>query len=269
MPFCQVERDVRIYYETFGAGDPVVFVHGGGMSHEFWEQQMCALMDRHQVVALDLRGHGESDKPPTGHNFDRFTADLEALVEHLQLRRIAVVCHAVGGYVGIKYALRNPDNIAKLVLVSTGARFVGGDEERGGFSTEFWARLREGMKQSKIDANADLIDQMFFHKSPSEAVRQSLLTISLQWPLCATLQMGKDAETIDFGDRLQEIRIPVLVAHGRHDRKQRYSGAAHLAGKLPNGRLVTFEDSAHLVPLEEVSRFNHVLLDFLAADPAA
>ena len=80
MPFCQVEKAVRIYYETFGSGDPVVFVHGGGMSHEFWEQQMCALMDSHQVVAIDLRGHGESDKPPTGHNFDRFTADLEALV---------------------------------------------------------------------------------------------------------------------------------------------------------------------------------------------
>lgn len=264
MPFCQVEQDVRIYYETFGQGDPVVFIHGGGMSHEFWEQQTCTLMETHQVVALDLRGHGESDKPPTGHNFDRFTQDLEALVAHLKLRHIAVVCHAVGGYVGIKYALRNPDNISKLVLVSTGARFVGGDAERGGFSTEFWTRLREGMKTNKIDANAELIDQYFFHKAPSEAVRASLLSIALQWPVSATLQMGKDAETIDFDSRLHEIKIPVLVAHGQHDRKQRYSGAAHLAEKLPHGRLVTFENSAHLVPLEEVSRFNQVLRDFLA-----
>lgn len=264
MPFCQVESDVRIYYETFGSGDPVVFVHGGGMSHEFWEQQMYALAGRHQVVAIDLRGHGESDKPPHGHNFDRFTADLEALVNHLKLKRIAIVCHAVGGYVGIKYALRNPANVSRLVLVSTGARFVGGDEERGGFSTEFWTRLREGMKKNKIDANADLIDQMFFHEPPSQATRNALLTIALQWPLCATLQMGKDAETIDFEDRLHEIRVPALVAHGRHDRKQRYSGAAHLAEKLPNGKLVTFEDSAHLPPLEEVERFNQVLADFLA-----
>jgi pimeloyl-ACP methyl ester carboxylesterase len=263
MPFCQVEKDVRVYYETFGSGDSVVFVHGGGMSHEFWEQQMYALADSYQVVALDLRGHGESDKPPYGHNFDRFTQDLEVLVEHLKLRRIAVVCHAVGGYVGMKYALRNPDNLSKLVLVSTGARFVGGDEERGGFSTEFWAKLRKGMEQSKIDANAELIDQMFFHKPPSEATRQALLTISLQWPLCAVKEMGRDAETINFEDRLHEIRVPVLVVHGRHDRKQRYAGGAYLAEKLPNGRLVTFEDSAHLVPLEEVHRFNQVLLDFL------
>jgi pimeloyl-ACP methyl ester carboxylesterase len=264
MPFCQVENDVRMYYETFGSGDPVVFIHGGAMSHEFWEQQTYALADTHQVVALDLRGHGESDKPPHGHNFDRFTLDLEALVSHLKLRRIAIVCHAVGGYVGMKYTLRHQDNVRKLVLVSTGARFVGGDEERGGFSTEFWARLRNGAALSKIDANAALIDEMFFHKQPSDAVRQALLTISQQWPLCAMQQMGRDAETINFEDRLHEIRVPVLVVHGRHDRKQRYSGGVYLASKLPNGRLATFEDSAHLVPLEEVQRFNQTLLEFLA-----
>jgi len=269
VPFCQVEKDVRIYYETFGSGDPVVFIHGGGMSYEFWEQQMYALAHSHQVVALDLRGHGGSDKPPDGHNFNRFTQDLEALVIHLKLHRIAVVCHAVGGYVGMNYTLRNQDNVSKLVLVSTGARFVGGDEERGGFSTEFWAKLRNGAARSKIDANAELIDQMFFHKPPSGAMRQALLTISQQWPLCAMMQMGRDAETINFEGRLHEIRVPALVVHGRHDRKQRYSGGVYLAGKLPNGRLATFEDSAHLVPLEEVQRFNQLLLDFLAEDKPA
>lgn len=264
MPFCQVEKDVRIYYETYGSGEPVVFVHGGGMSHEFWEQQMYAMADSHRIVALDLRGHGESDKPPDGHNFVRFTLDLEALVAHLKLRQIALVCHAVGGYVGMNYTLRNPDNVAKLVLVSTGARFVGGDEERGGFSTEFWAKLRNRSAESKIEANAELIDQMFFHKRPSDATRHALLMITQQWPLCAMQQMGRDAETINFEDRLHEIRVPVLVAHGRHDRKQRYSGGVYLAGRLPNGRLATFEESAHLVPLEEVQRFNEVLLEFLA-----
>lgn len=269
MPFCQVEEDVRIYYETYGSGDPVVFIHGGGMSHEFWEQQTYAMMDSHQVVAMDLRGHGESDKPPHGHTFNRFTQDLEALVAHLKLRKVAVVCHAVGGYVGMNYTLRHPDKVSKLVLVSTGVRFVGGDEERGGFSLEFWANLRKGTARSKIDANAELIDQKFFYKPPSEATRQALLMITQQWPLCAYLQMGRDAESINFEDRLHEIKAPVLVMHGRHDRKQRYSGGVYLAGKLPRGRLATFEESAHLPPLEEVERFNQVLLEFLAEDHAA
>src|SRR5690606_10389176 len=107
MPFCKVEKDVRIYYETFGSGSPIVFVHGGGCSHEFWEQQVFHFADHYRTVAIDLRGHGESDKPATGYTFDRMTKDLEAVVKHLKLGRFALVCHAVGGYVGMKYALRN------------------------------------------------------------------------------------------------------------------------------------------------------------------
>lgn len=265
MPFCEVDKGVRLYYETFGSGNPVVFVHGGGMSHEFWEQQVFALADTHQTVAYDLRGHGESDKPPDGHTFDQFTRDLEDLVKHLELKRISLVCHAVGGYVGMQYALRNPDKVDKLVLVSSSARFLGADEERGGFSNDFWKNLRNDLRIDKIGANARLVDTMFYHKDPGPAVRQAILQIALQWPLYAIKLVGRDAEKVNFEGKLKDIKAPTLVVHGKHDRKQRYSGAKFLADGIPNSTLVTFEESAHLPPLEEVERFNEVLAGFLAA----
>lgn len=263
MPFCEVEKNVRLYYETFGSGAPIVFVHGGGMSHEFWEQQVYFFADTHQAVAYDLRGHGESDKPPHGHEFDRFERDLEALLKHLGLGKITLVCHAVGGYVGLLYALRHPELLSRLVLVSSSARFLGADEERGGFSNEFWNDYREGLARDKIGATARLVDRMFYYKDPGQATRQAVLNIMLQWPLYALKLMGQDAEKINFENQLHEIATPTLVIHGRHDRKQRFSGASFLSSKLPNGRLCVFEESAHIPPLEEPERFNQVLMDFL------
>lgn len=263
MAYCEVEKDVRLYYETFGSGEAIVFVHGGGTSHEFWEQQMYDLVDDYQVVAYDLRGHGESDKPPTGHNFDRFTDDLEMLVKHLQLENVTIVCHAVGGYVGMNYTLRNPDTVARLLLVSSGIRWLGSDVERGGFSLEFWKEYSEGLAVDKIEATAKVVDSVFFYKEPGQATKQEIINTMMKWPLCATKQIAESAKKINFEGKLGAIKIPVLIAHGLHDRKQRFSGASYLCDNFPNGKLITFEQSAHLPPLEEVEKFNRVLRDFM------
>ena len=263
MPLCEVEPGVRLYYETFGEGEPIVFVHGGGMSHEFWEQQTYFFADHFQVVAYDLRGHGESDKPPRGHEFHRFTLDLEALVKFLGLGRLTLVCHAVGGYVGLMYALRNPQQLAKLVLVSSSARFLGADEERGGFANDFWADYSGGLARDKIGATVKLIKEQFYYKDPGPETRQIVLNFMMQWSLYALKQMSRDAEKINFEGQLKQIKTPTLVIHGQHDRKQRFSGAKFLCDQLADARLCVFEESAHLPPLEEVDRFNRVLLDFI------
>jgi non-heme chloroperoxidase len=265
MAYCEVEKDVRIYYEEWGSGSPFLFVHGGGMSHEAWEQQACGLAERFRVVTLDLRGHGASDKPPHGHTFERFTEDVEALVAHLGLRDIRLVCHGIGCYVGILLALKRPQLVSALVLASGGARFVGADAERGGFSTELWETYLAGMAKNKIEATAALIERTFFHRDPGAATRQAVLDIMLQWPLYATRLLGRDLEKLDLEPELGRIRAPTLVVHGRHDRKQRFSGAARLAGKIPGARLVVFEESAHNPQLEEVEKFNRLLTGLAVA----
>jgi non-heme chloroperoxidase len=275
MPLCEVETGVRLYYESYGTGEPVVFIHGGGTSHESWEQQTGALFERFRTIAYDLRGHGASDKPDHGHTFDRLVEDLEALIAHLGLDRVSLVCHAIGGYVGLKFALKNPDALAKLVLVDSSARFLGDDKE-GGFSIAFFENLLSTMAADKVGATVRLIGDYFFHRDPGPEVKQAILQEMLQWPLAATKMLSRDAVSFDVVDRLGEVRAPTLVMHGRHDRKQRFAGAALLADGIPNARLVVFEESAHLPYLEEAGRFNETLIAFLeetavrqAADAAA
>jgi len=269
MAYCEVEKGVRLYYEDFGSGKPFLFIHGGGMSHEMWEQQVYDLADDFRVVSLDLRGHGESDKPPHGHTFDRLVQDVEALVGYLGLSGINVVCHGIGGYVGILLALKRPELLARLVLVSTGARFVGGDAQRGGFSTELWDSYTRGMASNKIAATTALVERTFFHVDPGPATRQAVINIMLQWPVYAMKMLGRDLEKVDLESRLGNLSVPTLVLHGVHDMKQRYSGAAHLCSKIPGARMTPFENSAHNPQLEEVAKFNRALRDFVSADSNA
>lgn len=265
MSYCEVEPGVRLYYEDFGRGEPFLFVHGGAMSHEMWEQQVYDLADDFRVVSLDLRGHGDSDKPPGGHVFDRLTKDVESLAAHLDPGPANVVCHGIGGYVGMLLALEAPHRVRRLALVSTGARFVGSDAQRGGFSTELWDRYSRGMAVNKIAATAELVDRTFFHRDPGADVRQAVIAVMMRWPLYAMKMLGRDLEKLDLESRLAHIRVPTLVLHGVHDRKQRFSGAEHLCAKIPGARMVAFEESAHNPQFEEVEKFNRALREFVSS----
>nr|ART89695.1 putative hydrolase [uncultured bacterium] len=264
MAYCEVEPGVRLYYEDFGSGEPFLFVHGGAMSHEMWEQQVYELADNFRVVSVDLRGHGASDKPSHGHTFERLTKDVANLATYLDLGLSNVVCHGIGGYIGMLLALDHPWLVSRLMLVSTGARFVG-DDERGGFSTELWENYLRGMAYNKIVATAELVEKTFFHRDPGPIIRQAAIDIMLQWPLYAMKMLGRDMLNVDLEARLEEIRIPTLVMHGRHDRKQRFSGAAHLCSKISNARMIAFEESAHNPHVEEIEKFNGALREFVSA----
>lgn len=265
MPYCDVEPSVRLYYEDFGCGRPLLFIHGGGMSHEMWEQQAYELADHFRVITVDLRGHGQSDKPAHGHTFERFVQDTAALVQHIAVAEpINLICHGIGGYVGMLYVLTHPEAVARLVLVSSGARFVGADDERGGFSPELWDTYSSGMAKNKVAATTELVERTFFHRDPGQTTRLAAINIMLQWPVYAMKMLGRDLQGIDLEGRLSEIRVPTLVIHGVHDRKQRFSGALHLASKIAGAKMMAFEDSAHNPQLEEVEKFNRALLDFVA-----
>ncbi len=150
------------------------------------------------------------------------------------------------------------------MLVNSSARFLGDDEERGGFSIEFFETLLATMAADKVGATVRLIDDYFFHRDPGPEVKQVILQEMLQWPLAATKMLSRDAVRFDLVDRLGNIKAPTLIAHGRHDRKQRFGGAALMADGIPDARLVVFEHSAHLPYIEEAGLFNETLTDFLS-----
>jgi pimeloyl-ACP methyl ester carboxylesterase len=256
---------VTFYYEDFGSGEPIVFVHGGGMSHEMWEQQVFALTDNFRTITYDQRGHGQSDKPRDGYTFSQETDDLEAVLKHCNVSRFHLVTHGLGSYVGLMFAHRHPDRVRGLMLVSGAACFFRPSGERGGFSTEGWAAYMNGMAQNKIEATAKLVNGRFFYRDPGVATRQAVLDTMLQWPLYSLKALAKDMESVDMQPMLSGLNLPICLVHGTHDTKQKFSDIEELVSRLPSATLKVFEESAHNPQLEELGKFNQELLDFVRA----
>lgn len=261
---------VALEVEQFGSGPPVVLLPGGAMTHRVWDHQVAALLHRYRSLAVDLRGSGASDKPPSGYSVDLFAADLAALVEALRLDRPVVVGHGLGSHVALRLAATRPGLVAGLVLVSAAPWFVGEREDAaGGFPDDLWKRMQGGASRNRAQADLDLIDEAFFHGELGEGMRLWCLGMAAEWPLAVFAQLAETLHQLDHRDVLASIDAPVLLLHGRHDEKTRYVGATYLLERLPRARLVTLEHSAHCPHLEEPDAVNAALLEFLAEVAAA
>lgn len=268
-PHVEISPGLRLFVQQFGSGPAVVFVHAGGMTHEAWDHQVGALMGRYRTVAYDFRGIGASDRPPSGYGIDDLAEDLHALIQKLELGSPAVVAHGVGAHVALRLAAVHPKQVSRLALVSAAPWAVGDRSGSGGIPNALWSSMQSGLAKNRAQADLDLIDQQYFHQDPGEGMRLWCFRMALQWPLAVLNQLIAGFSSVDHRDALGKLRMPVLVMHGRHDKKNRYAGGVYLAEHIPNARLVTFEDSAVCPQLEEVEQFNRVLAEFLAEDPKA
>lgn len=110
--------DVVINFQTAGSGGPpLVFVHGWCSDHRFFQPQFEHFQDAHHVVAIDLRGHGASSKPPGDYDIPTYAADLAWLCEELNLTRPIVIGHSMGALVALEAAYQFPTLMAAAVLI--------------------------------------------------------------------------------------------------------------------------------------------------------
>jgi non-heme chloroperoxidase len=124
MPYIKVGQEnsgsIELYYEDHGAGQPVVLIHGYPLSGRAWDKQAAVLLDAgHRVITYDRRGFGHSSQPTTGYDYDTFAADLNTLLEHLDLRDAVLAGHSMGTGEVTRYLGRfGSARVAKAVLVS-------------------------------------------------------------------------------------------------------------------------------------------------------
>ena len=113
-----VRDGVRLWYEETGSGDPpILFAHGWCCDHTYFEPQIEHFEERHRVVAVDLRGHGQSDKPEQEYTIRTFAHDVVWISEQLGLAKVVLVGHSMGAGAALEAAAQRPDLIAAAVLV--------------------------------------------------------------------------------------------------------------------------------------------------------
>jgi pimeloyl-ACP methyl ester carboxylesterase len=246
---------------------PLVFVHGFLCSHEDWRFQLKELQQSHEVVACDLRGHGETPGRPQDCSIEHFGGDVMALVNNLELPNPVLVGHSMGCRVVLEANRIAPERVAGIVLID-GSRFATGDPAAAE------AAAQAQIEQMGYAAWAeDLFRQMFLQSTPAterlvqRAVRQSAEIGAALWPRSARW----DAGTLE--PALAAVRAPVLVIQtttrdaqtgkrGPLKAGQSTPWLELLRARLKEPRIEILPGLGHFPQLDTPERVNRLIAEF-------
>ena len=258
----------------WGAGPPIVLVHGLSLDHRSWHYQYVDLEDRFRLVGVDLRGHGRSTlgSEPVGPH--RFAADLAAVLEQLDLRDAVVVGHSLGGTVLGQLCADRADlvheRVAGLVFVGTFASAIAGEGRfRELFSPtmiRLAARFQTGTEPRRQANSRPLAYAMARSPfGPHPEPEQVRFTLDMGSATAPAVMGGATVANIDYDvrDALAAIDRPSLVVRGAHDSLSTERSVAQLEAALADPEVVTFEGCGHLPMLEDRARFADVLAGFV------
>ncbi|WP_341717816.1 alpha/beta hydrolase [Micromonospora sp. FIMYZ51] len=252
-------------YDEAGSGSPVVLLHAGIADRRMWREQIDVLATRHRVIALDLRGYGESELPPTAFSHHD---DVVGLLDGLGLARAALVGCSFGGAVALDTALAHPDRVSALALLGTAVSGHDWSDQ----TNDLWETLVGDVDPEDFVATA-AGEVRFWVVGPErvpEQVDPELLAFATEMDeraLAAELALSAvDVAELDppAVGRLGELTMPVLVTAGALDVPDIRQLADHIAATAPQAhRLPDVPDAAHLLPLERPAPINSALLAFL------
>jgi non-heme chloroperoxidase len=275
MPTLTVGRensaDIEIYYEDHGAGRPVVLIHGYPLSGRAWDKQVPALLDAgYRVITYDRRGFGKSSQPVSGYDYDTFAADLNTLLEHLDLSDAVLAGHSMGTGEVTRYLSRyGSARVAKGVLLSPIPPYLlQADDNPDGVPQA----LFDGFAQSARSDGPAWMKGFLDNFYNSDTLRGTLVSDQAwqaSWNLAVTASATAAVAcigtwTTDFRDDLPKIDVPVLVLHGDADQVLPLDKtASRLPGLIKDVRLVVIEGGPHAIPWTHADQVNTALLDFL------
>ena len=276
MPYVNVGTEnsgaIELYYEDHGSGPPVVLIHGYPLSGRAWDKQVPVLLDMGcRVITYDRRGFGKSSQPTTGYDYDTFAADLNALMEKLDLRNAVIVGHSMGtGEVTRYLGTYGSGRVAKGVLISPIPPFLlHSDSNPEGLP----ASLFEGFIQSaKADTPAwmkGFLDN-FYNMDVlggtlvSDQAFQASFNIAVAASGTASVACIPTWET-DFRGDLPKIDIPMLVIQGDADRVLPFDKTGkRLPDLIKNVQLVVIEGGPHAIAWTHADQVNRALYQFLS-----
>jgi non-heme chloroperoxidase len=277
MPFITVGAEnsatIDLYYEDHGAGQPVVLIHGFPLGGAAWEKQIPPLLAAGcRTITYDRRGFGNSSQPAIGYNYDTFAADLDVIMNALDLRDAVLVGHSMGtGEVARYLGTFGSGRVSKAIMVSPIPPFLLKTSDNP-----------EGLDQSIFDGfmNAIMVDRYafttsflnnFFNYDQTKGKLVSEEAYRANWNLATGASPIGTHACIktwleDFRDDVSRIDVPVQIIHGDADRVLPYPATApRLQSMLSDSALVTLKGAPHSIPWTHADDVNRAMMEFIGA----
>jgi non-heme chloroperoxidase len=279
MPFVKVgtenNADIKVHYNDHGSGKPIVLIHGYPLDGNSWERQERVLLENgYRCISYDRRGFGQSSQPTVGYDYDTFTSDLRALLDHLALDQDAVLAgFSMGtGEVTRYLGTHGSDGISKAALFGVIPPFLlqTDDNPKGVPGAVF-----DGIKQQVVTDRYKWFDEFFanFYNTDvlaPDRIGDAALRASFQVAAGASPYASYacvDTWLTDFREDLPKIDVPTLVVHGTADRILPFEAtAARLRDEqlIADLTFVEVENGPHNIGWTYPEETNAALLDFLS-----
>jgi pimeloyl-ACP methyl ester carboxylesterase len=262
---------INIFYQEYGEGIPVIFIHGWPLNSEMWEYQLLELSNHNiRCIAYDRRGFGKSDRPWQGYDYDTLADDLNELITQLNLSKVILIGFSMGGGEVARYIGKfGTEKISKVAFISSVTPYKMRSAENP-----------EGSTKGSIDATIDKIKKdrpaflTVFGKTfygvdhTHQSVSQELLDWNQNLCLMSSAKASIDcvhafSET-DFSNDLKKIDIPVLIIHGDADKIVPISGSGNKTAELiKHAKYIVYKDAPHGLFITEKDKLNTDLIDFI------
>lgn len=271
MAYITTRDNTKLYIKDWGAGRPVILLHGWPLSADSWDDQAVAIADAgFRAIAYDRRGFGRSDQPWSGYDYDTFADDLAAVVEETGATDATLVGFSMGGGEVARYMSRHSGkNVAQAVLVSSVVPYMLQTADNpDGVPQATFEQMTEGMKQDRAHFFASFFKDFYGVGLVSQPVSDEVLewsrNVSMQASLKATLAAANAFATTDFRPDLAAFSVPTLIIHGTADKTVPIDATARVVARaISHSKLIEYDGAPHGLFATHKERLTKDLLAFL------
>ena len=246
---------IKVYYEVYGEGRPVVLLHGAFWTINMnWGQLIPELSKTRKVIAIELQGHGHTPYAERKLSFPTLASDVEGVMDYLKIDSADVVGFSMGGAVAYKFAIQSPKRLRKLVIISSTYK-----------SSGWLPEVTSAFKTFKPE---------FFTNSPMKGAYDAVAPDKTKWTPWLEQMIAFAGEPFDFGDaNIAKIAAPVLIISGDNDGLNKIElaktyqllggGIAADMGTMPKSHLAIVPSEGHVSLMMQTSTILNYLNDFL------
>ena len=235
---------IRVWYAMFGRGDPVVLLHGGLANSNYWGHQVRALQRHYQVIVMDSRGHGRSSRNQEPYGYDLMASDVVALLDHLKIKKAAIVGWSDGAIIGLDIAMKHPERVSRLFA------FAANSDPSG-----------------VADIASSDVFNAYIARAGDEYKRLSPTPTEYQGFVAEITKMWESQPKWTATD-LAAIKVPTWIVDGDHDEAIKRDNTEFMAANIPGAGLLIQPEVSHFSFLQDPEQFNEDVLRFLERDGA-
>lgn len=234
-------NDIKMYYAEYGAGDPILFIHGGLGNADVWGHQVADFARDHLVIVADSRGHGRSTRSAEPFGYDLMTSDYVALLDYLKIGKVTLVGWSDGGIIGIDMAMKHPEKLTRVIAQAANVTVDGVKPDV--------------MNNKTFNDYINVAGEYYKKLSPTPNEYDAFVNqISAMW---ASQPAWTAAD-------LAKITVPVTLAIGDHDEAVKLDHTEMMAKEIPGAKLVVLKDASHFAMLQDPEGYDAMIRDAMA-----